>query len=233
MSVTQRRLQLAAVAGAAAVAARAISILAWPPDSDASHARMVATAASHPAGWLVGTYAEVVCWVLIAFAILTAIRVVPGRGFWLTQIGGWVSGVAMLVLGLVGGAMNVDTLVIAQQPERSAMVRLVDAQHASAAMAPFIAVILVGELFLVPFAVGIARSGLAGRWLPVAAAAACVGYVATGDSSNHLVVLAAFVPLALVWLAVSRLLWRAALDQQAMAAPDPGPGSVRVGGLAA
>ena len=66
---------------------------------------------------------------------------------------------------------------------------------------------------------------------PVAAVAACVGYVLTSDSSDHLVVLAGFTPLAAVWLAVSRLLWHAALGQPAAEARDANGNAVRVGGL--
>jgi len=197
---------VAATAALAAVGLRLLSILTWPPDSDASHARMLATAGAHPADWNTATWAEVLCWTSAGFAVLTALWLVDRRGFWLTRIGGWWYGVSLVVLGIMGGAMNAVTGVLAHQPGPHAMVTVIDDLHSAGSLAPFVAIVLLGELFAVPFAFGLLRAGLVGAWFPVATILAIVGYVATSDSSNHVVVLAGFVPLAATWLGLARAL---------------------------
>lgn len=216
---SNRRLRIAAVSAVTAVLARVLSIFTWPPDSDASHARMVATAGAHRVSWLIATYAEVACWLLAGFAVLTAIRLVPGRGYWATQIGGWVYGASLLVLSLVGGSQNVTTMVLAEQPNRAAMVATEDALHASAAMAPFVMLILFGDFFAIAFGIGLARARLIGWWFPATSLVALVGYILTSDSTNHLVVLAGFVPLGITWLGLARLLWMPSLPVLPASAP--------------
>jgi hypothetical protein len=193
-------------AALAAVALRLVSIFTWPPDSDASHARMLATAGAHPTAWNTATWAEVLCWAAAGFAVLTTLWRVSGRGFWLTRTGGWGYGVSLVVLGIMGGAMNAVTGVLARQPDPRAMVTVIDDLHRAGSLAPFVAIVLLGELFAVPFAFGLRRAGLVGLWFPVATVLAVAGYVATSDSSTHLVVLAGFVPLAATWLGLARVL---------------------------
>jgi hypothetical protein len=200
-----RRLRLAAVAACVAVLARLVSVLTWPPDSDADHARMLATAAAHPAAWLTATYAEVVCWLLAGFAVLTVAGLVRGRGRGLAGASAWVYGTSLVTLGFLG-SLNVVTFVLAQQPDRGAMVAVVDDLHSSSAMAPFVAAVLVGELFLVVLCAGLARARLVGWWYVGLGVTAIAGYVVTADSSTHLVVLAGFIPLGASWLVLARLL---------------------------
>jgi hypothetical protein len=202
--VTTRR-RLAATAAGGAVAFRVASICLWPPDSDASHAKMLATAAAHPAAWQLATGAEVVAWLLAGFAVLTAIRLVVDRGYWLTQIGGWVYGVSLLALGFVGGAMNAVTGVLATEPGRALMVR-VQGDLNSPVLTAMVALVMLGELFPIVLGLGLARARLVGWWYPVLNAVALAAYVVTSDSSNHLVNLAGFVPLAATWLVLARLL---------------------------
>jgi hypothetical protein len=197
---------VAAGAALAAVALRLVSIFTWPPDSDASHARMLATAGAHPTAWNTATWAEVLCWVAAGFAVLTALWLVGGRGFWLTRIGGWGYGISLIVLGIMGGAMNAVTGVLAHEPNPQAMVTVIDHLHSAGSLAPFVMIVLLGELFAVPFAFGLRRAGLVGLWFPVVTILAIVGYVATSDSSDHLVVLGGFVPLAATWLGLARVL---------------------------
>jgi hypothetical protein len=187
------------------VAFRVASIFLWPPDSDASHAKMLATAAAHPAAWQLATAAEVVAWLLAGFAVLTAIRVVADRGYWLTQIGGWVYGVSLLALGFVGGAMNAVTGVLAAEPSRALMVE-VQGDLSSPVLVAMVSLVMLGELFTIVLGLGLARSRLVGWWYPVLNAVAVAAYVLTSDSSNHLVNLAGFVPLAASWLVLGRLL---------------------------
>lgn len=202
--VTTRR-RLAAAAAGGAVVFRVASIFLWPPDSDASHAKMLATAADHPAAWQLATGAEVVAWLLAGFAVLTAVRLVADRGYWLTQIGGWVYGISLLALGFVGGAMNSVTGVLAAEPSRELMVK-VQGDLSSPVLVAMISLVMLGELFPIVFGLGLARARLVGWWYPALNTVALVAYVLTSDSSNHLVNLAGFVPLGASWLVLARLL---------------------------
>lgn len=202
--VTTRR-RIAAVAAGGAVVFRIASIFLWPPDSDASHARMLATAADHPVAWQLATAAEVIAWLLAGFAVLTSIRLVADRGYWLTQVGGWVYGASLLALGFVGGAMNAVTGVLATEPSRDLMVK-VQGDLSSPVLTAMVALIMLGELFPIVFGLGLARARLVGWWYPALNTVALAAYVVTSDSSNHLVNLAGFVPLGASWLVLARLL---------------------------
>jgi hypothetical protein len=199
---------LAGSAAMLAVIARIASIFLWPPDADASHARMLATAGAHPSAWYAATWAEVVCWVCAGAAIWTATGLVHGRGLWPTRIGGYVCGASVVALGLVGGSQNAVTGILGAQPDAAAMVAVQDAISDSGALLPFVVLIMLGELLSMLFAVGLWRARLVGWWFPVLAVLAFVGFVLTSDSSNHLVILAGFLPLGAMWLALARLLFR-------------------------
>jgi hypothetical protein len=197
--------RVAAGAAVLAIIARVASILLWPPDSDASHAQMLATAAEHQTAWTAATATEVVAWVSAGYAVLAVTGLVHGRGRWPARIGGWWCGVSLLALGLVGGALNSVTGVIAQQPERSAMIRVQDQLH-TPVLDAFVAIILLGELMLVIFGFGLVRARLVGWWFVVLCGLAVVGQVLTASSSSHLVVLAGFLPLGATWLALAWVL---------------------------
>jgi hypothetical protein len=199
------RLHVAAAAAVVAVVARVASILLWPPDSDASHAKMLATASAHHTAWELATAAETVAWLTAGFAVLTALSLVVARGWWLTRVGGWLYGVSLLALGFVGSAMNDVTGVIAREPGRDAMVAVQDHLHAPVLDA-MVMLVLLGELCSVVFAAGLARARLVGWWYPVVSLVAVAAYVVTSDSSAHVVVLAGFVPLAVTWLVLARLM---------------------------
>lgn len=206
-----------------AVTSRVASILLWPPDADSSHARMLAGAASHPSRWAAATAVETVAWVAAGFAVLVTIPLVRGRGRVTTQLGGWVYGASLLTLGLVGAAMNSVTGTLAGEPDRAAMVKVQD-HVGSPTLTALVALVLVGELFVVPYAVGLHRARLVGRWYVGAAVLAILGYVATADSSDHLVVLAGFVPLAATLLALVPVLTdrrRVAAGVPSQLAPSP------------
>jgi hypothetical protein len=197
--------RVAAAAAVIAIIARVLSIFLWPPDSDASHARMLATAAAHPGPWDAATAAEAVAWLAAGFAVLTALHLVSGRGTVLTRLGGWVYGSSLLALGFVGGAMNSVTATLAGEPNRALMVSVQGDFHAPMLDA-FVTLILVGELALVVFAVGLARARLTGWWLVALTVLAVAGYVVTSSSSSHLGVLAGFAPLGASWLVLASLL---------------------------
>lgn len=197
--------RLAAVAALVAVAARLASIFLWPPDSDGSHAKMLATAADHRGAWMAATAAEVVAWLAAGVAVLAAASLVRGRGVTLSRLGGWWYGVSLVTLGFVGGAMNSVTAVIAREPDRPLMVR-VQGDLDTPVLTAFVLVVLLGELMLVVFSVGLLRARLVRWWFVALSVAAVAGYVVTADSSNHLVVLAGFVPLGATWLVLGRLL---------------------------
>jgi hypothetical protein len=198
--------RLAGAAALGAVVLRAASILTWPPDSDGTSAQMVATAAEHPTAWNLATWAEVGCWLLAGLAALAVVRLVDGRGRWLTRIGGWVHGSSLVTLALVGGAMNAVTGVLAQEPDRALMVRVVDDLHDAGALLPFVLLVVLGEHFAIVLAAGLARARLVGWWFPGLALLGAAAYVLTSDSSDHAVVLAGFAPIALFWVVLARLL---------------------------
>lgn len=197
----------AVAAGAAvlAVLARLASIFLWPPDADASHARMLAAAALHPDRWAAATAAETVAWVAAGFAVLTSVHVVTGRGRLFTHLGGWMYGASLVILGLVGAAMNSVTGTLAGEPHRALMVGVQD-DLGSPTLSALVALVMLGELCPILFAVGLARARLVGWWYLVASVLAFVGYVVTSDSSDHLVVLLGFVPLGATWLALGGVL---------------------------
>lgn len=213
---------VAAAAAVVAVVARVASIFLWPPDADADHARMLATAAAHYTGWTAATAVETVAWVAAGCAVLAAIPLVSGRGRLLTRLGGGVYGASLVTLGLVGGAMNSVTGVIAREPHRALMVQ-VQGDLSSPVLNSFVALIMLGELMGVVFAVGLARAGLLGWWYVAASVAAVLGYVLTSDSGNHLVILASFAPLGATWLVLAARLMGG----------SPRPGSLRERALAA
>jgi hypothetical protein len=116
-----------------------------------------------------------------------------------------VYGVSLLALGLVGGAMNSVTGVLATEPGRALMVR-VQGDLNSPVLTAMVSLVMLGELFPILLGLGLARARLVGWWYPVLNAVALAAYVVTSDSSNHLVNLAGFVPLAASWLVLARLL---------------------------
>jgi hypothetical protein len=197
---------VAAAAALLAVVARVTSIVLWPPDSDASHAEMLATAGAHPTAWYAATWAEVICWVCAGAAVLAMTGLVRGKGVWAARIGGWTCGSSLLTLGLVGGSQNVVTGVLGSQHDTVAMVKVQDAISAAGPMLPFVALVMLGELLSILFAIGLARNGLVGSWYVALAVATVVGYILTSDYSDHLVNLLGFVPLAAWWLVLARLL---------------------------
>lgn len=204
-------LRVAAGAALLAVVARVASIFLWPPDSDASHAKMLATAGAHPTAWYAATWAEVVCWVCAGAAVLAAVALVRRRGIWPARVGGWVYGASLVTLGLVGGSQNVVTGVLGSQPDAATMVKVQDAINAAGAMLPFVLLVMLGELLQIFFAVGLCRARLVGWWYVALAVVAVVGYILTSDSSDHLVVLLGFLPLAASWAVLARLLGRASV----------------------
>jgi hypothetical protein len=93
MSPTTHRLdgrRVAAIAAITAVVARGVSIFLWPPDADASHAKMLATASDHHGAWTAATAVEVVAWIAAGCAVLACVPLARDRGRWLTRGGGWI-----------------------------------------------------------------------------------------------------------------------------------------------
>lgn len=198
--------KLAGYALLAATALRTVSIFLWPPNSDASHAKMLATATAHPALWNAATLVEPAAWLLAVPAVFSCITLVAGRGRLLTTIGGWLWAVSMLALGFVGIALNGVTAVLAGEPHRALMVQIIDDIKHAPVLLPPVLLVLLGMPALLVFTAGLTRAGLFRWWLPALAATAVLAYLATEEVSSHLVVLAGFLPLAAVWAAQARML---------------------------
>lgn len=198
--------KLAGYALLAATALRIVSIFLWPPDSDASHAKMLATAAAHPGLWNAATLVETAAWLLAVPAVFSCVTRIRGRGRLLTTLGGWLWAVSMLALGFVGLALNGVTGVLASEPRPALMVQIIDDLKRAPVLLPPVILILLGLPALVAFTVGLTRAGLFRWWLPALATTAALAYLTTEEASNHLVVLASFLPLAAVWVAQAGML---------------------------
>jgi hypothetical protein len=220
---------VAAFAALLAVVARVVSIVLWPPGADSGDAAMLAAARSHYAAWTAATAAETVAWVAAGCAVLASVTLVTSHCRWLARIGGGVSGASLLTLGLVGGAMNSVTGVLAREPGRDLMVQ-VQGDLSSPVLNAFVVLIMLGDVMGVVFAVAMVRAGLLRWWFVVASVVAVLAYVFTSEAEDHLVVLASVAPLGLTWVALARLL--AAGGLRPRGSGDPRVGSPVAAGSA-
>ncbi|MGN6577146.1 MAG: hypothetical protein ACTHKG_15845 [Nocardioides sp.] len=216
----------AAAAAVVAVLARVASIFLWPPDSDAGDAKMLATAQAHYRAWTAATAIETVAWVAAGCAVLVAITLVKSRGRLLTLVGGGLYGASLITLGLVGGAMNSVTGVLAREPNRALMVQ-VQGDLESPVLNACVALILLGNLMAVVFALGLVRARILGWWFPVVSVGAVLAYGLTSASGDHLVVLASFVPLGVTWLALASRLTDGGATPDRLVTGDAGVSATR------
>jgi hypothetical protein len=164
------------------------------------------------------TLTETVGWVLLLPALAVLWEEVRGRGRVLVGTGVW--GGVLGVLGfMVSGVLNLVTVDLGRS---TGGVGAYDAiRHDGLMFATVIAPIMLGLVALVVLFAGVARAGLGGWWMPVAAGVAVVADQLTSDSANPLVVSASFLPMAAAMVALGARLLRGADRPAEAAAPVP------------
>jgi hypothetical protein len=189
-----------------------------PSGSEGSAARQLATAAAHPGATAAAALVEIVGWAFLLPALVVLWSDVRGRGRVLVGIGTW--GAVIGVLGFTAGSLlNVISVDIARSPGGIAVYDAI--QHDGLVFAVFVLAIMLGLVALVVLLAGVARAGLGGWWLPVAGVVSVIGDQATGDSSNPLLLSAAFLPMAVALVAVGARLLRGVPQPAAAPAPVP------------
>ena len=185
-----------AVAAACLVASpvlHLVSYFLWPAGTEGSDAVQVATAAAHPGAMTAAALVEALGWVLLLPALAVLWNEVRGRGSVLVTIGVW--GSVLGVLGFVSSSvLNLVTVALAGTPSGLAAYTAIKGTGTIALVV--VLPILLGLVALVVLLAGVARSGLAGWWLPVAGAVSVVLDQVTSESGNPLVLAAAFLPMA-------------------------------------
>lgn len=204
-----------------AIAARIISIFLWPAGSDAGHARELAAAATHPAAWYAATWVEAAAWLLAIPAVIVLIGMARRRGAALVWVGGCVLALGYAMLGCATSSLNAVTGVLAAQPDRAGALRTLNALHASPAlMVPAVAIEL-GMLGAILIAIGLALGRVANWALLGVAVLVVVASVVTSDSDSHLIILAGFLPLAVLWAWLALIVFRHSTRHMTEAAEAP------------
>jgi hypothetical protein len=204
MNFSPLRLRLACIAGIVAVIGTLASKLLEPSGAEKSTTQAFALARAHQAAWFASTWAEIIGFTTAALLVATVTGLVRGRGVWLTAIGGWLTTMSFLVIGLNG--LSLAQGVMARQPDQAAMIHTYDQINSSAALLPLLIFALLSAVAPIVLAVGLWRSGLIGWWLPAVSIASVVLFSALGggDSSaaaGAIVQIPTCVELAgLIWI---------------------------------
>jgi hypothetical protein len=204
MNFSPLRLRLACLAGVVAIVGTIASKLLEPSGAEKSTTRAFALARAHQGAWFASTWAEIIGFTAAALLVVTVTGLVRGRGFWLTAIGGWLTTMSFLVIGLNG--LSLAQGVMARQPDQAAMIHTYDQINSSAALLPLLIFALLSAVAPIVLALGLWRSGLIGWWLPAVSVASVVLFTALGggDSSSAvgaLVQIPTCVELAgLIWI---------------------------------
>lgn len=217
MHLTSVRLRIASGAGVLAIGGIVGQALLEPKGAEQSTAAALNAAAAHQGAWFVADWAEILGFSSAAFVLVTVVGLVRGRGVWLTAVGGWLSTVALLVIGL--NALSLAQGVFARQPDRSAMVHAVDDLQSSAAVVPLLALAALSLVGPVLLAFGVQRAGLVGWWLPSVAVLGVALYAVLGGGDDG------GLPAVLVQvpLAVQIGTYCVLMARRASSAPAPAP----------
>lgn len=209
------------VAGVCLIASPVLHIACsflWPAGSEGSAATQLASAAAHPGAMAAATLTETAGWVLLLPALAVLWEEVRGRGRVLVGIGVW--GGVLGVLGfMVSGVLNLITVDLGRSTGGLAAYDSI--RHDALMFATVVLPIMLGLVALVVLFAGIARAGLGGWWLPVAAAVAVVADQVVSDSANPLVVSASFLPIAAAMVTLGARLLRGAPQPTEIGAPVP------------
>jgi hypothetical protein len=186
MNFSPLRLRLACVAGVLAIIATLASKLLEPSGAEKSTTKAFALARAHQGAWFASTWAEIVGFTAAALLVITVTGLVRGRGVWLTAIGGWLTTMSFLVIGL--NAISLVQGVMARQPDQQSMIHTYNQINSSAALLPLLICALLSAVAPILLAFGLWRAGLIGWWLPALSVASAVLFTALGggDSSSAL-----------------------------------------------
>src|SRR4051794_9113388 len=179
MTRTINRRALAGYALIAAPVFKLASVLVWPTQGKA--AVELRSAAAHPAAWTAATFLWLAFVACIGAGTLGLAQLVrSGRGARLVQGGSGMVLLAMLAWG-GAGALALQEIVLAREPNRGAMLALdADMRHSSGLFV-YVLLIMLGELALVAVFAGLRRARLVPLWQPLAMVGAIVLDIA-GDT---------------------------------------------------
>jgi hypothetical protein len=204
MNFSPLRLRLASVAGVLAIIATLASKLLEPSGAEKSTTRAFALARAHQGAWFASNWAEIIGFTTAALLVVTVTGLVRGRGIWLTGIGGWLTTVSFLVIGL--SAISLIQGVMARQPDQPAMIHTYDQIDSSGAVLPLLILALLSAVAPIVFTAGLWRAGLVGWWLPAVSVASVVLYAVLGGGDSS-AVMGAVVQIptciqfaALIWI---------------------------------
>jgi hypothetical protein len=204
-----RRLAVGALI--AGVALQVTETLLWPPGADGDTTQMLRSAGAHQGRYLSASVCETLSWLLVVPAVLLVIAGVHGRGRVLTRGGGGVFVLGSALVGaFVSSTMNAVAASLGQRADQASAAATWHSLVQSPVLVAFVVVLLVSELALVPFAVGLVRAGLAGWWLPVLTVLAIVGGTRTESAGSWWGSLALDLPFVLVLLWMGRVAWQGA-----------------------
>jgi hypothetical protein len=208
MTYSLLRLRVAGAAAVAAIALSVLQVLLTPAHLDGSTREMVAAASSHPTAAYAAGWCEMLWGLCAALACITVTGLVrSGRGSRLTAAGGWMNTISLLSLGF--STLAVSQAAIAARAPGSVAVRAIDAMNGSPGLVPVLVLLLLGLLFPIVLAVGLARAGLVGWWYVGVAVLGAVFFIGLTDASSVPLRLLAVVPTAVTWAVWAMLLTRA------------------------
>jgi len=170
------------IAGSALVAApllKLASVLLWPRQGNA--AVELRSAAAHPSAWIAASFLWLAFVACIGAGTLGLPHLVRhGRGSRLVQ-----GGAAVVLLSMLGwgaaGALGVQEVALAREPNRTAMLALYQDMRHSNALFIYVLLLLCGELALVVLFAGLRRARLVPIWQPLAMVVA-IAFDVIGDS---------------------------------------------------
>ena len=222
MNFSPLRLRLASVAGVLAIIATLASKLLEPSGAEKSTTKSFALARAHQGAWFASNWAEIIGFTTAALLVVTVTGLVRGRGMWLTAIGGWLTTVSFLVIGL--SAISLVQGVMARQPDQSVMIHTYDQINSSAALLPLLILALLSAVAPMAFTAGLWRAGLVGWWLPAVSVASVALYTVLGGGDNSSIMGAVVqIPTcvqfaALIWI-IQRHGTRSATTPETIARP--------------
>lgn len=206
MTFSLLRLRIAMAAAVVAIVGILTAPALEPSGAESSTAKAFALARAHEGIYFASVWADVIGFCAAAFAAVTLVGLVRGRGAWLTAAGGWLTTVSMLAIGL--NLLGFAQIVLAQQPDQAVMIHAYNQIGSSPALIPFFVIASLSVVGPVVLAFGLWRARQVGWWLPVLAVLGVAWFAAlgSGDRNSTLGVLVQ-IPVCVeigVWLWILR-----------------------------